>query len=223
MQTIGKYLAVYILLGLMLIACSTTADPSKNPPGFLPNYSLLKPVTDSSESMLIYNYTDPKVDPHSYYGVIIESVTLNQQATPDGVTQEQIEQVRYGIESGIKQLATKRFKVVSKPDKGVFRLYVGITGASIQQDGFHIWNFLPIGAAIKLASMATGLNSKRIVLVVEMKFIDSVSNKLLKETVATINSEDFRLNSSTPEEFQQSAITWVQRALQNSTKISYEK
>ena len=223
MQTISKFIAFFVLPGFLLMACSTMSDPTKNPPGFLPNYSLLKPVTDSSESMVIYDYTNPKVDPHDYHGAIIESVALYQKANPDGVTEEQIEQVREGIESGIKQLVSRRFKIVSKPAKGVFSLYVGITGAAIEQDGFHIWNYLPIGAAIKLASMATGLNSKRVVLVVEMKYIDSTTKKLLKETVATINSEDFRLNSSTPEEFQQSATIWVQRALQNSTKVSYEQ
>ena len=93
------------------------------------------------------------------------------------------------------------------------RLQVAITGASLETDGFKPRNMIPISAALKLASMATGMDNKTPELVVELKFTDSQTGKLLKEVVTTISGEQFRSASDISDIFNNLVTQWVQQAL----------
>lgn len=202
--------------GILISGCATKMDPSTKPPGFLPNYSLLKPIP-SPEGTQIYSYKDPQAKISDYHGVILTPVALYQTATESGVTAAQIEQARANIDQGIKQIVSKKLPIVTKSGVGVARVNVAITGAVLEGDNFSVRNLVPISAAIKLASMATGLDNKKPVMVVEIKVVDSQSDKLLKETVTTISGEKFRMSSNTVEEFEKLATEWVQQALTYSS------
>lgn len=204
-------------LGILISGCATKMDPTTKAPGFLPNYSLLKPIP-SPDGTQIYSYKDPKAQISDYHAAIITPVALYQTATESGVTAAQIEQARANIDQGIKQIVSKKLPITTKSAPGVARVNVAITGAVLEGDGFSPLNLVPISAAIKLASMASGLDNKKPVMVVEIKIVDSQSDKLLKETVTTISGEKFRMNSNTVEEFQKLATEWVQQALTYSSK-----
>lgn len=203
-------------LGILISSCATKMDPSTKAPGFLPNYSLLKPIP-SPEGTQIYSYKDPQAKISDYHGAILTPVALYQTATESGVTAAQIEQARANIDQGIKQIVSKKLPIVTKSGVGVARVNVAITGAVLEGDNFSVRNLVPISAAIKLASMATGLDNKKPVMVVEIKVVDSQSDKLLKETVTTISGEKFRMSSNTVEEFEKLATEWVQQALAYSS------
>jgi hypothetical protein len=61
--------------------------------------------------------------------------------------------------------------------------------------------------------MATGLDNKTPVLMVETKTTDSKSGKLLRSTVTIVRGEKFRMDVHTPEEFVAAAKIWVDQAI----------
>lgn len=203
-------------LGVLLVGCATKMDPTTKPPGFLPNYGLLKPIP-SPDGTQIYSYKAPDAKLSDYHAALVAPVALYQTATESGVTAEQIEKARTNINKGIQQIVSNKLAITDKSGPGVARVNVAITGAVLEGDSFKPRDLVPISAAIKLASMATGLDNKKPIMVVEIKVVDSQSEKLLKETVTTISGEKFRMNSNTVEEFQNLATEWVQQALKYSS------
>lgn len=212
-----KFISRVVMLGLMLgvAACSTTQDQTQRAPAFLPNYSLLKPVP-SPAGTKIYSYKNPNINRSDYNAAIVEPVSLYQTASNDGVADAQIENARANINAGIKEIISKKLTITNQPGPGVLRLQVAITGARLEGDGFKPWNIIPISAAIKLASMATGQESKKPVLVVELKFVDSQTGNLLKEVVTTISGENLKSQNDVSGAFDKLATEWVQQAMKYS-------
>lgn len=212
-------LGTTLLAVVLLASCGSkqTPDPiTQQAPAFLPNYSLLKPMPSPGEGMKVYAYKDPSVNRGDYNAAIVAPVIIYQTATDKGVTDSQIEQARANINTGIQQIVNKKLKLTNQAGLGVLRLQVAITGASAAEDGFSARNIIPVSAAIKLASMATGMDSKTPQLIVELKFTDSQTGKLLKEVVTTIDGEKFRQTSNTTGEFSKLATEWVQQAMKYS-------
>jgi len=206
-----------VSLTLVLSSCKTTHNPTEQAPGFLPDYSLLKPVPKAPKGTEIYTYQAPDVKPGDYHSVVISPVSLYQTATKKGgVTEQQIEAARTNLQTGIAEIVSKKMPVVNAAGPGVARLDVAITGAMVENDSLKPRNLIPVSAAITIVSRATGINKKKTVLIVELKFTDSISGKLLRETVSVINGENFRLKSNTTEEFTALAQNWVQQALKYS-------
>lgn len=166
--------------------------------------------------MQIYTYRTPNVKRSDYHAAIIKPVTLYQSATESGVTTEQIEQARKNIESGVTQIVSKHIGITTKPGPGVAYIYVSITGAILEGDGFKLRNLIPISAAIRLAAIATNMDNKKPILVIEIKMIDSQNNEILKEIVTSISGEKFRLSIHTADEFQKLAVEWVHQVLSYS-------
>jgi hypothetical protein len=206
---------VIIAMTLVVAACSSTTDQTQRAPAFLPNYSLLKEVP-SPDGTKIYTYKNPNVKPGDYSAAIVEPVSLYQTATKDGIADAQIEKARAEIDAGLQQIVSRKLKLTTQPGAGVLRLQVAITGARLESDGFKPWNIIPISAAIKLASMATGLDAKKPVLVVELKFTDSQTGNLLKEVVTTISGDKLSNKNDVTNGFDKLATAWVQDALKYS-------
>ena len=213
-------LALVLGLGITIAlgGCASTQNPTQQAPGFLPDYSLLKPADDAPDGTQIYTYKNPNVDRSDYHAAIIEPVTLYQKAGESGsnVTDDQIQEARSSIDKGMTKIVSKRLKITNKPGSGVLVLNVAITGATLEKESFKPWNVIPISAAIYMAKKATDLDSKQPVMVVELKFTDSRSGELLKEVVTTINGDKFRTSSSTAGEFTKLANKWVEQALKYS-------
>ncbi len=204
------------VLALTLAGCSSAPpSPTQNPSGFLPNYGLMKPVANSPQGTQIYTYSSPDFTSNNYNAAIITPVQLYQTATKNGITEDQIQKAQANIQTGITQIVSRKATIVTQPGPGVVTLSVAITGAQVDAEGFKPWNIIPVSAAIKLASTATGLDSKTPVMVVEIKVVDSISQKLLRETMTVISGEEFR-TANTADQFTQLAQTWVQQALKYS-------
>lgn len=205
---IKYFISIFILIVVYGCATSKPADPSQKVQGFLPNYKLLKEVT-SPEGTHVYVYRNTAIESKDYHFAMLESVEIYQTATESGVTTQQIASAKLEIESGIKRIVGKKFKITDKPGHGVFRVNMAITGATVEPDGFKPWNIIPVSAAIKLATMASGVDGKTPSLVVELKITDSISNKLIKETVSIVEGEKFRLSGNTNEAFDKLAADWI--------------
>lgn len=215
-KIITKIIAVGFILSVA--ACATNMDPTQKAPGFLPNYSLLKPVPNSPEGTQIYMYKAPDAKRSDYHAAIIQPVFLYQTATESGITADKIEKARKNIDAGITKVISKKIAITDKPGIGVVRIYTAITGAILEPDGFKPWNITPISAAIKLASMATDLDNKKPILAVEIKIVDSKSGKLLKEIASVIHGENFRTSGSTADEFEKLAVQWVDQAVKYTSE-----
>lgn len=210
-----------IVLAFGIAACATSApEPTTKTPGFLPDYSVLQKLPSKDDGTQGYVYKNPNSKRSDYHGVIVDPVVIYQPAGESGVkvTSAQIEQTRQKIESNLKELVSHKLPIVTKPGPGVARLNVAITGAVLEGDGFSPRYLIPVSAVIKMASMATGLDNKKPVLVVETKVTDSQTGEVLRASVATISGDKFRMEASTPEEFAKLANTWIERAMQYSAE-----
>ena len=181
MKRIGL-LAASLSTVVLLAACSNApklATESMPRSGFLPDYSLLVPMSTSVPDARIWRYRISGVNPGSYTAVILDPIYLNQNATKD-VSAESITRAKATLQASMVESVNARgnIKIVTKPGPGVARVSVGITGAESSADSLQPWNFTPIGLAMNAAAYAGGVNSKTPALLIESKITDSQSNKL---------------------------------------------
>lgn len=212
-----------ITSALVLTACAgggTQGVPKDNQSGYLGSneYARLQEVPSPEEGVKIYRYKNPTFKISDYKGMMIDPVVIYQSATTNkdgkGISEETIYQVRQDIDSAIKQNAANRFNVVNQPGPGVARVSIAITGAQTLGEGFKPRDLVPVSAIMNLASKATGVDSKKPFLVVEAKLQDSVTGKILGESVYTVEGETFRLESSSAAAFKDLAVKWVKTSLQ---------
>ncbi len=228
-----------ISLNLTGCAGSSLPNPIEKPSGFLPDYSLLKPVANPPAGTQIYTYKNPDVSRGDYRSVMIDPVIIYQSAnannasndnqTPEQIKAQAQEQAQEklqaqiaqpSIQSGIKSVVSQKMPITNRAGAGVARLSVAITGAMLEKEGLKPWNLIPVSAVITMASKASGMDSKTPALMIELKFTDSLTGKLLKETVTIIHGDSFRDQANTDTEFQALAEQWVKAAMAYSAKQS---
>ena len=213
-------LSLFIPAALLIAACSNTSKFLTEPmpeSGFLPNYKLLQPVSNSSPDSRIWRYRDPAVDPNKYTSVILDSVYLNQTATKQ-ISSQTLALVKDTLQNSMVEAVNNRgnIKIVENPGPGVARVSIGITGAEMSNNSLQPWNFTPIGLAMNAAAYAGGVNSKTPALLVESKITDSQSKQLLGEGLITVQGESFRTNAGSADSFVAMAKKVVRSALETS-------
>lgn len=212
LQSFCKLCSLNLCL-ILLWSCSTTHfDPAKQHDGFLANYQQLKPLPSDNSDVHLFFYKNENIDIRQYTGLIIEPVYINQSITESGISESQLKVVKDEITNNLKDTLAKKITIVNKARHNVARLEVAVTGATIANDGFKPWNILPVSLAIKLASMAGGIDKKTPVLVIETKVTDSKNKNMLLASVTEISGDSFRLSSSAPEEFRKLAQKWMLEA-----------
>ncbi len=226
MKIISRAVFAAILpIALTLSACggnsSSMPNPTQKSAGFLPDYSLLKQVPNAPEGSEIYIYKSPSVHRGDYRAVMISPVVLYQTATANGVQNDQIESARAGIQAGIEKIVSQQMPLTHRAGPGVANLTIAITGATVDGEGLKPRNILPISAVIFLASKAADKDQKTPSLMIELKFTDSVTGQLLKETVTVIHGDTFRNTTNTSQEFQALAEQWVQEAMKYSASAGH--
>jgi hypothetical protein len=219
MKKFGQ-LAVSFCTLILFAACSNTPKLASEPmpkSGFLPDYSLLVPMTTSVPDARIWRYRISGVNPNSYTAVILDPIYLNQSATKD-VSAESIAKAKASLQASMLEAVNARgnIRIVTKPGPGVVRVSVGITGAESSNDYLKPWNFTPIGLATTAAAFVGGVNKKTPALVIESKITDSQSNKLLGEGLVTVQGESFRTASGSVDSFIEMAKKAVKVAMETS-------
>ena len=194
---------------------STTAMPES---GFLPNYRLLQPVTNTPEGTRIWRYRKAGINPNTYTAVIVDPIYLNQTQFTNEITPQVLAQTKRALEMSMREAVEGRrgLRIVTQPGPGVARISVGITGAEISADGLKPWNFTPIGLAANAAAYASGVNSKTPALVIESKITDSQSKDFIGGGVITIEGETFRTGSGSIASFEEMAKRAVKLAMEVS-------
>lgn len=149
-----------------LVGCAGGGLSQSQKSGFLTSaeYNRLQEIPIDQPGVKLYRYVSPDFDKSQVKGVMIDPVVLYQTALKDsgqkGLTDETIYQTRMIIDKELKDRASKRFHVVTKPGPGVGRLSVALTGAVVEGDSFKPWNAVPISAVLFAAQKAAGVDSK---------------------------------------------------------------
>ena len=217
-------LALAISLAATLAACSNMTKLASQPmpkSGFLPNYSVLVPMSTSEADTRIWRYRKAGVNPGSYTAVILDPIYLNQNATKE-VTPESIKRAKAALQASMIEAVQGRgnIAIVTKPGPGVARVSVGITGAESSADSLQPWNFTPIGLALNAAAYAGGVNSKTPALLVESKITDSQTKEVLGEGLVTVQGEAFRTGEGSVDSFVAMAKKVVRVAMETSANPS---
>lgn len=211
-------LSFALIVSVNAVADSKLSAQEKPQSGFLPDYSLLKPMK-GPEGTKIYRYTKFDFDPLAYSAVIVEPVVINQAEADEKITPQIIDQTRIALDASIRdRIGQSKLQMAHDPAPGTLRVSVAISGAELETEGFKPRNILPISAVIKAASYAAGKEQKTPVLLVESKITDSQSGDLLRAGMITISGEAFRDEASTGEEFQALAQRIVAIAMDNSDR-----
>ncbi|MBU3621492.1 DUF3313 domain-containing protein [Polynucleobacter sp. CS-Odin-A6] len=219
MKKLGTVLTM-LSLAVLLAACSNTPKLASRPmpkSGFLPNYSLLVPMSISESDTRIWRYRKAGINPGFYTAVILDPIYLNQNATKE-VTADVINQAKVALQASMVEAINSRgnISIVNQPGPGVARISVGITGAESSTDSMQPWNFTPIGLALSAAAYAGGVNSKTPAMLVESKITDSQSKEVIGEGLVTIEGESFRTSGGSVESFIAMAKKVVRVALETS-------
>ena len=217
-------LAIAISAVGILVACSNAPKLATQPmpkSGFLPNYSLLVPVSTSQTDTRIWRYREAGVNPGTYTAVILDPVYLNQNATKEA-TLESINKAKAALQASMIEAVQSRgnIAIVTKPGPGVARISVGITGAESSADSLQPWNFTPIGLALNAAAYAGGVNSKTPALLVESKIADSQTKEVIGEGLVTVQGESFRTGGGSVDSFVAMAKKVVRAAMEASANAA---
>ena len=217
-------LAIAISAVGILVACSNAPKLATQPmpkSGFLPNYSLLVPVSTSQTDTRIWRYRKAGVNPGTYTAVILDPVYLNQNATKEA-TLESINKAKAALQASMIEAVQSRgnIAIVTKPGPGVARISVGITGAESSADSLQPWNFTPIGLALNAAAYAGGVNSKTPALLVESKIADSQTKEVIGEGLVTVQGESFRTGGGSVDSFVAMAKKVVRAAMEASANAA---
>lgn len=232
-----------ISIAAVLAACGgpkLLSDPMPQS-GFLPDYSLLKPVTGipkgedtrfiltqalpnaskSSEDIRYWRYVRGGVKPGTYTAVILDPIYINYRQT-SSVSADAIAATKAQLQAEMRKAITEHggIKIVTKSGPGVFRIAVGITGAERHDDTLQPWFFTPAGIAVNAAAYATDLNAKTPAVLFEAKTTDSQSNLLLGEGLIIVQGESFRTNSGSVEEFTNLAVKAINTVMALSADSS---
>lgn len=222
MRIASKFAAISVAVASLVMtvgqaqAAEKLSEKVKPQSGFIPDYSLLQKV-DGPKGSQIYRYRKTGVAPENFNAVLIDPVVLNQ-ASPEGqLTADVLTQTRTTLDQHIREsIAARGMKIVTEPGPGVLRVSVAISGAELETEGFKPRNILPISAVMKLASKATGMESKTPTLLVESKLVDTQTQDLVGAGMITIAGESFRSEAGTVEGFQ--ALT--KRVVQVATQLA---
>ncbi|MDD3266300.1 MAG: DUF3313 domain-containing protein [Burkholderiales bacterium] len=216
-----KLKVLSVLSVLAITSCSAFSSSSKdvdmtNTSGFLSDYSLLSPVASSNDNIKIYRYVNPEFQRSDYKAVIVNPVSIYQPKT-DEQGKTVLNNVQDSLNTSLSQMVSDKFPVTQTPGAGVAVVDVALTGAEVNGEGFKVRNLIPVSAVIKLATKATDTDKKQAVLLIEAKITDSVTKKLIGQSVTSISSEEFRDSNNTEAEFEASAQVWMKQAVQNAS------
>lgn len=209
-------LIISLLSVCLLTACATKSVPQNQQSGFLDDYTLLSLTPNDTDGIKTYSYVNPNFHKSNYHAVMIAPISIYQQPTDNGISQQDIIEAKNNLSQNLSNLVSKQFNVTDKSGVGVAKVSVAISGAEISNEGFKVRNLVPVSAVLKLGSIATGLNNKQVVVLIEAKIEDSVTGEIIGEAVNQISSSTFRNMVNSKQQFTDSVNLWVKQAVTNA-------
>jgi len=173
---------VGLLLGLASCATTRTVRSAAEPSGFLGDYSQLRPGT-GKEAQLVY--INPDANWAQYQAIILDSVTLWQDAETSKISAEDAQQLTDYFYAQLHEQLSQDYQIVEHPGPGVMRLRAAITEAKgAKVAGNAVTTVVP---QLKLLTTAGGLATDTRGFVgegtVEAEITDSVTGTRLAAAV----------------------------------------
>lgn len=173
-----------VSLLLVLASCATTRTvrSAVEPSGFLGDYSQLRPG-EGKEAQLVY--LKPDVNWTQYKALILDSVTLWQDAETSQISAEDAQQLTDYFYAQLHEQLSQDYQIVEHPGPGVMRLRAAITEAKgAKVAGNAVTTVVP---QLKLLTTAGGLATDTRGFVgegaVEAEITDSVTGTRLAAAV----------------------------------------
>jgi len=222
--TAKHFLTSLALISAGLITTGVSAQSSKDKlpnTGFIPDYTLLKPVANPPEGSKIHRYRNPAIQPGTYTSVIIEPIQINEAPDADSkIPPGAVTETKAALGDVLKKMVSQRATIATEAGPGVARITLSISGAELEGEKLRPRNLLPVSAILKIAAAATGNSSQQAVLIIEAKITDSVSGDLIAAGVNTIKGESFRGDAKTTQEFLAVVKRWAEIAATATTSPS---
>lgn len=174
---------------------ATASDPPDS--GFLPDYSLLKPVKGPSGGM-IERWISPKLSRENYHAVIVDPVEFYPEPRPTPqVSQPTLDEISAYLSNALSNVALASVPKATGPGPGVLRLRAAITAVATGDTSLKPYELVPAAFVFSGAMRLAGQRSQDVTLSVEAMVVDSVSGEPLAMAVRQGKGEQLK-NKTAP-------------------------
>jgi len=179
----------------LLAGCASNAPTKENYSGYLGSYQDLKEV-EGPEGEKFLRYTSPMFTPANYHAVMIEKVEFYPKPEPtEQLSQETIDKIGSYLTDTLRQKIGEKVKVEDRPDPGVVKLNVAITGVAGEKEGLKPYQIIPVAFVITMASRGVSGTPEEAKLVVEARATDSITGTTLLKVVRVGTGEGLEKNT----------------------------
>jgi hypothetical protein len=199
-----KCMVASVMVGLIVAVLSSAAAaqtssvaPSEGvgyPSGFLPDYSLLKPVPGKEGR---YAWTAPDAELRAYTKLILAplSVWIDPDAQYRGFAADVVQRLASIYQAAFASVLAPEYPVVGQPGPGVAVCRFAITGVTPDRPQFRPRDVVPVMAAFRVVRAATGTSAQVARVSAEIACEDSITQRLLIEAVVTgVGTKQFSEN-----------------------------
>jgi len=213
-------LAISVSVGMLITGCAFM--PSSSPteheenPGFLENYSILRPVPSES-GIKAWRYINPQFTHHEYTSVIVQKVTIYENSGQNEISQSTIDNSKKFVSDFTKQhLQEHQFKIVSDTGPKVASVEMIVSGAEIEPKTWRLRKIIPVSDALAIAKGSKAKeDDSAIVLEIGTKAIDAQSGLLVGASFVSVPAEAFIDKSGNHNAFQDALKPWISLSLDN--------
>jgi len=192
--TISRLLAVAVAAALAA-GCAGNVPTKEDYSGYLGNYQDLKEVKGPNGEKFL-RYTNPMFTPANYSAVMIDKVEFYPKPEPtEQLNQETIDQIGSYLTDTLRQKIGEKVKVEDRPDPGVVKLNVAITGVAGEKEGLKPYQIIPVAFVITMASRGVSGTPEEAKLVVEARATDSITGTTLLKVVRVGTGEGLEKNT----------------------------
>jgi hypothetical protein len=182
-------------LGVAVLGCASEPKPQSQAwpplkvPGFLGDYSMLKPEKDANGEEVM-RYVNPKLAPGGpYRQLLIDAAQFYPAAQPsEYVDAKTFNDVRNYVDVQMRNKLGAKVPLASQPGPGVVRVRTAITSVDTQSAEFKVYEVLPVSMVY---SLIRG-RGKEGLLGIEVEMLDSQTGERLGAAVRHGTSDRFR-------------------------------
>jgi hypothetical protein len=180
-------------------AADPPAAAAVDPPdsGFLPDYSLLKPVKDPSGNRT-ERWVSPKLSRDNYHAIIVDAVVFHPRPQPSSqVSQETLDKISAYLTTTLSNVVLAAVPHATEPGPGVLQVRAAITAVSTGDTSLKACELVPAAFVFSGAMRLAGKRTQDLTLSMEGLVVDSVSGEPLLMVVRQGKGEQIK-NTTTP-------------------------
>ena len=159
-------------------------DALTKPSGFLPGYSLLKPVPDKEGRFV---WLAPDAELRGYRSFILPplAIWIDADAQYRGLSADVVQRLATIYQTAFAGVLAPDYPIVEQAGPGVAVCRFAITGVTPEKPGFRPRDVVPVALAFHAIRAASGTSAKVARVSGEIVCEDSMTQKMLLEAVVT--------------------------------------